>query len=88
MLQDGNTKIRDLLLKNAVLIPPSLLEDAGRLIEHYDRWLEEFSAVFPPGQTKLNAPFVFVGPQGYPFPSDAEKRFCEAFKAYWNELYK
>ena len=35
----------------------------------------------------LNAPFVFVGPDGYAFPSDAEKKFRDTFKQYWNDLY-
>ncbi|MEA2664343.1 MAG: hypothetical protein QOI11_1287, partial [Candidatus Eremiobacteraeota bacterium] len=42
VIRVGNETIRDLLLTKGHLISPDLLEDAGRLVEHYDRWLEEF----------------------------------------------
>jgi hypothetical protein len=44
IIKEGNTIIRDLLLSRPHLIPPPLLEDTAKLIEHYDRWLEEFEA--------------------------------------------
>lgn len=87
VLRDGNLAIRDLLLKTPHLIPPDLLEDASRLIEHYDRWLEEYDRVRDAENPNLDSPFVFVGPKGFPFPSDAEIRFQKAYKEYWNELY-
>ena len=87
VLREGNVTIRDLLLKNAHLIPPHLLEDASRLVEHYDRWLEEYAKVRDEQSPSLDSPFVFVGPQGFPFPSDAEARFHETFHKYWRDLY-
>jgi hypothetical protein len=87
VIRDGNVAIRDLLLTRAQLIPPDLLEDAGKLIEHYDRWLEEFERVRESEQPDLETPFVFVGPKGYPFPVQAEASFRKAFAGLWRELY-
>jgi hypothetical protein len=83
----GNETIRDLLLMKGHLIPPNLRTDAGRLIEHYDVWLEKFEEMRLSKKPDLNTSFVFVGPDGYPFPSDAEKKFRDTFKEYWNDLY-
>ena len=87
VIREGNLTIRDLLLTKSHLIPPDLLADAGRLVEHYDRWLEEFEQVRNHQNPDLDAPFVFVGPKGYGFPGDAEVRFRDAFKYMWTELY-
>jgi hypothetical protein len=87
VLHQGNLAIRDLLLKTPHLIPPALLEDAARLVEHYDRWLEEYERLRSAENPDLETPFVFVGPEGFRFPSDAEARFHEVYKNYWNELY-
>ena len=87
VIKEGNLTIRDLLLTKGHLIPPELLQDAGRLIEHYDRWLEEFERIRNTQDPDLDAPFVFVGPQGYPFPTDAEAKFRNAFTQMWAELY-
>jgi hypothetical protein len=87
IIKEGNTIIRDLLLSRPHLIPPPLLEDAAKLIEHYDRWLEEFEATRSVGEPMLNQAFVFVGPQGYPFPKESEQAFKEVFRTFWKELY-
>lgn len=87
IIRDGNLAIRDLLLLKSHLIPKALREDAGRLIEHYDRWLEEFEKIRGREHPDLDTPFVFVGPQGYPFPVESEQHFNEAFTRLWDELY-
>ena len=87
IIREGNITIRDLLLRRGHLIPPELLEDAGKLIEHYDRWLEKFERVRIEEQPEQDEAFVFVGPEGYPFPSKSEERFREKFKEMWGELY-
>ena len=92
VLRVGNETIRDLLLGNAHLTPRALLEDAGKLVEHYDRWIEEFERLRPPIDPALSAPFswpgpIWVGPQGFAFPRDAERRFREAFHTLSAELY-
>ena len=88
VIRDGNLTIRNLLLSKADLIPPELRTDAGKLIEHYDRWLEEFERLRGKEQPDLDTSFVYVGPQGYPFPKGAEKKFCDEFMKMWKELYR
>ncbi|MCD4744062.1 MAG: hypothetical protein K8R67_16495 [Desulfobacteraceae bacterium] len=84
----GNETIRDLLLSKGHLIPPELLEDAGKLIEHYDVWLEKFQEQRSSETPDLKATFLFVGPDGFPFPGEAEGRFRDKYKEYWKELYE
>lgn len=84
----GNEIIRDLLLSKGHLIPPELLDDAGKLVEHYDVWLEKFEEQRSSENPNLEAKFVFVGPDGFPFPTKSEERFRSMFKEYWRELYK
>ena len=87
IIREGNLVIRDLLLSKADLIPPKLRGDAGRLVEHYDRWLEEYERVRGAVQPDLEASFVFAGPKGSPFPTTAEANFKNSFVSLWNELY-
>lgn len=87
ILYKGNVAVRDLLLTNGHLIPDDLRGVSGQLIEHYDRWLEEYERVRGEGRHAPDEPFVFAGPQGYPFPSDADARFKECFRRFWGELY-
>jgi len=84
----GNEKIRDLLLEKGHLIPPELLEDAGKLVEHYDVWLEKFEKQRQSESPDLDTSFVFVGPDGYPFPGKSEAKFKDKFSEYWSDLYK
>jgi hypothetical protein len=87
VIREGNLTIRDLLLSKADLIPPELLDDAGKLVEHYDRWLEEFDRLRSKKKPDLDTTFVFVGTKGFPFPSDAETKFRNEFSQMWTELY-
>lgn len=84
----GNEIIRDLLLSKGHLIPPELLKDAGKLIEHYDVWLEKFDTQRLSEKPDLETAFVFVGPDGFPFPREEEKRFRNKYTEYWKELYE
>ena len=77
ILLEENTKNRDLLREKADLIPANLKPDADKLVEYYDKWLEEYDRKRG-GQTPVEGP-VFAGPQGYPFPASAEKRFQDQF---------
>ncbi len=84
----GNETIRDLLLSKGHLIPPEILEDAGKLIEHYDVWLEKFEKQRLSEKPDLETKFIFVGTDGFPFPVEAEKKFRSKFSEYWHELYE
>jgi hypothetical protein len=88
VMKEGNTTVRDLLLQKGYLIPPPLLEHAGKLVEHYDRWLEEYENVRGGEHPDPHAPFVFVGPKGFPFPVEAERAFRTTFKRMWTDLYE
>lgn len=87
VVRDGNQTIRDLLLGKGHLIPPYLMEDACRLVEHYDAWLEAFDRIRGETSTNGNVAFVFVGPDGYPFPTTAEAKFKAEFGKLQRELY-
>ena len=87
ILYKGNLTVRDLLLSNGHLIPDELRDVSGRLIEHYDRWLEEYDRVRGNRPRAFDEPFVFVGPQGLPFPSEADSLFSAAYRKLWNDLY-
>jgi hypothetical protein len=87
VMREGNETARDILLTKGHLIPPSLIEQAGALIEHYDAWLEEFDRVRGDHAPASDEPFVFVGTKGHPFPSAAEAAFKAEFKRLQHELY-
>ena len=78
-IKASNSVIRSILTNKWHLIPIDLQGDALRLIEHYDAWLAEYDRVRPGGVRDPNVPYVFVGPQGFPFPVEAEKRFLERY---------
>jgi hypothetical protein len=87
VMRDGNSVIRDMLLTRAHLLPPSLMEPAGQLIAHYDRWLEEFERVRGGDHPDPSIPFVRVTEEGFLWPSEAADAFKEAFHRSWAELY-
>lgn len=87
VLYKGNLAVRDLLLANGHLIPDALRDVSGRLIEHYDRWLEEYDRVRGSRSPAPDEPFVFAGPKGYPFPPDADSLFNATYQQLWTELY-
>jgi hypothetical protein len=86
VVREGNQVIHDLLLTKGHLVPPHLMDDACKLVEHYDMWLEAFDRVRGKSSTS-DQPFVFVGPHGYPFPSEAERNFKAEFRKIQGELY-
>jgi hypothetical protein len=87
VIKTGNETIRDLLLTRGHLIPPELRDDAVKLVEHYDVWLEVFERQRGAEAPALASEFVFAGPEGFHFPEEAEAHFRETFRQYWNDLY-
>jgi len=87
VLYKSNLTIRDLLLAKGYLIPDELRDVSSRLVEHYDAWLEEYDRIRGARDLSPTEPFVFAGPKGYPFPSDADSLFNQAFRRYRAELY-
>ncbi|MGA3227643.1 MAG: hypothetical protein ABSC65_28010 [Acidobacteriaceae bacterium] len=87
VVREGNLTIRDLLLTKGHLIRPDLIPDAVQLVEHYDAWLEAFDRARVEKELEEQPDFVFVGPDGYPFPKTAEARFKEEFRDVQSKLY-
>jgi hypothetical protein len=85
-IRDGNLKARDLLEKHSQLVPFQLQEARRKLVEHYDRWLEEYQKLRQGPEANPKEAFVFVGPEGYPFPTDAEASFRARLEYVRNEL--
>ena len=79
-IRAANRKARDLLVSKAALIPPHLRQDALQLIEHYDAWFAEDERVRSQRKMTQQAPYVFAGTRGVPFPGNAERRFREELK--------
>lgn len=75
----SNLTIRNLLAAKSYLIPADLQEDASKLVTHYDAWLAEYNHLRPNGVRNPDVPYVFVGPQGFPFPTDAETHFLSRY---------
>jgi hypothetical protein len=89
IIRNGNLTIRDLLLSKAHLIPPDLRDDASKLLLHYDVWLEKFERTRISKQKgEVEPEFLFVGPEGYPYPSESDQKFRSTFERYWRELYQ
>lgn len=87
ILKEGNEKIRDLLLEKSYLIPPDLIADAEKLVQHYDVWLEEFSKLRETENPTEDKKFVFAGPLGFPFPRKSEENFKEKYNQLRKILY-
>ena len=85
VIKRANESAREILLTRGYMLSGKLLDHANKLIEHYDAWLEQCNKMRSNGNIEGQ---VWVGPQGYPFPVDAEKAFrcrCEELR---NELWK
>lgn len=57
------------------------------LVEHYDRWIEEFEKIRNGEKRDLETKFIFVAPKGFPFPVSSEQKFKDKYHQFWNELY-
>jgi hypothetical protein len=86
IIRDGNLKARDLLERYSQLVPQRMQQDRQKLVQHYDRWLEEYQRLREGPNAKSDEPFVFVGPEGYPFPTDSESRCRARLDAVRSEL--
>jgi len=87
VVRQGNQTIRDALLTKGHLVSPELVPHATRLVIHYDVWMEQFDRVRGQAADGAHLPFVFAGPEGYPFPHDAEQAFTQEFARLQVELY-
>jgi hypothetical protein len=88
ILKKGNTRIRDLLLEKGHLIPIELLDDAGKLVEHYDRWLEEYALTREGEDVEERTEPVWVREAGLGFPRESGIAFHETYLRMRRELYE
>lgn len=75
VIRDANISARDLLRTNARFVSSDRAEAARLLIQHYDRWLVEYERIRGGPNPDTTTAFVFVGPEGYPFPVEAAEVF-------------
>jgi hypothetical protein len=87
VMRKSNTAIRDLLLAKGQYLPPELLDHAGKLVEHYDVWLEVYERVRKPDAPDTKTKFVFAGPEGFLFPGEAENALREHCDRLKRELF-
>lgn len=83
IMYHSNKHIRDSILENGHYIPPEILEEASKLVEHYDVWLVKYHRLRKELNDKTTV-HVYVGPDGVPYPQDAE----EKIKAEYIKLFK
>ncbi len=85
VLFKSNEAVNKLILAQGYLIAPELLESTQKLVNHYDAWIEKYHRlrISSPSEEK----FIFVGPDGYPFPKELEQQLADHYLRLWNELY-
>jgi hypothetical protein len=85
IMHTSNKKIRDILLENGHHLPPELLGEASKLIEHYDAWLIKYHTVRKVNEDK-NTIHIYVGPDGFAFPEKAEGMFKEKYEEMFQKM--
>ncbi len=85
VIKNSNQKIRDLILEKGYLIHPDLTKEANKLIEHYDVWLEKYNLLRL--EKDVDVLHIYVGPDGFKFPDEAEDKFKKYYLKLWRELY-
>ncbi|WP_125723103.1 hypothetical protein [Flavobacterium ustbae] len=81
----SNKKIRDILLENGHHLPPELLGEASKLIEHYDAWLIKYNDMRKVNKDEVTI-HVYVGPDGFKFPEKAEGMFKEKYEEMFRQI--
>jgi hypothetical protein len=80
-LWEGNSAALSLLKARKYLLPDDLKKDADQLIEHYEAWLSVYTSVVGDKELTTETPFVFAGPNGCPFPREAERNLRERLES-------
>ncbi|WP_449397779.1 hypothetical protein [Chryseobacterium wanjuense] len=87
IIYQSNKHIRDLLISNGHYLQPELLNEASKLIEHFDVWLTKYHQTRVM-QKDLHSKQIYVYLDGFQFPENAEKMFKEKYVEMFNELHK
>ncbi|MFB9107740.1 hypothetical protein [Flavobacterium gyeonganense] len=85
IMYNSNKKIRDILLENGHHLPPELLGEASKLIEHYDAWLVKYHHLRKMNEDK-NTIHIYVGTDRFPFPKKAEGMFKEKYEEMFQKI--
>ncbi len=85
VIYHSNKIIRDILITNGHHLPPELLDEASKLIEHYDAWLITYHKIRKVNNDTTTIQ-VYVGPEGFAFPSMAEGKFKEKYIEMFQEI--
>ena len=67
------------------IIPPEIIEEASKLVEHYDAWLVKYQKLRIE-QKDTKTVHIYVGPDGIPYPDDAEEKFKSQYIRLFNQL--
>jgi hypothetical protein len=85
IIREGNKFNRDILERERKRLRAADLEkDADKLIKHYDAWLVKYDQI-QKEDGDLCKP-IFVGTEGYPFPTESEKSFRHKFRQLHSKL--
>lgn len=87
VMKDSHERIRALLLTHFEYVPDGLVLHADHLLEHIDVWLEMYERKREHAATEQDD-FVFAGPEGFPFPKEAEAAFMKEYDRLRGELYE
>ena len=85
IMYTSNKKIRDILLENGHHLPPELLGEASKLIEHYDAWLIKYHNMRKVNNNESTI-HVYVGPDGFAFPDKAEGMFKDKYEEMFRKI--
>lgn len=85
IIYTSNKHIRDSIVENGHYIPPELLEEATKLVEHYDAWLSKYHKVRKVLNDKETV-HIYVGPDGFPFPANAEEEFKKGYISLFRQI--
>ena len=85
IIYKSNQQLRSLLLENGHYIPPDLLEEASKIVEHFDVWFSKYHQI-----RKINKDTdtiqIYVGEDGFRFPMTAEDKFKESYIKLYESL--
>ena len=85
IVRRGNKYNRDLLVREGKrFISSGLKADVDSLVEHYDAWLGKYARTKSSGGDICEP--IYVGPDGFPFPTKSKQAFRGKFQALQSKL--
>ncbi|MCK5537579.1 MAG: hypothetical protein KAI79_12185 [Bacteroidales bacterium] len=84
ILKESNTNIRNLLLHNSFLLSEELQDDALKLINHYDIWMEKWNELY--NKKALGLEDIFIFQNKHLFPRESEQKLMNKYNELKKEL--